>query len=899
MTTSLRGNIGRKRNDLLRLNCAGLQKVFLVMSEEKTENRIQFVRETCMNGALFGLIAGLALSIGIWGFDAYLLSEAHAGWAWLKFLIGTPFLLLLGCFAGWLTAWFDKGLAGAIIWLLTSLVVVWVASHVPFQGLSLVIGFLKPDFAGLNVYPFVENAQARMSFLYIVVGVLMALGGCFEMFFVEAATRASERSTRLFSLLACMVIFIPVGLAVDSLINANLRDALVGVNALIEFGLKAETTPVTIQEKRAMGLSSIAPFGELIHKPYRTYLGNYDPESLSETSMYIDFGGEWGTCFAIGDRPMFCQLSRDRYVQRFACLVASDFKAGCDVHAKPENLAQSKAVIAQLAGTPQKFGVLSQGGSAILLVEETSQGQQMQCTFREAGDVLLDGCRQTANKSFAPVQLIATPSGKPAPPTPAAAEGSSTPPQPSEFAPQAALIDPSQLNIPALKGVPLYAIAVKISDGERSFQGHERLRFTNNEGVELEALYLRLFPNGQGSYGNGSLSVTNIDLGGESAEGELSVSDTVLKIPLPVKLEAGQTVELELDFSGVVPLDFGGEATPAGYGIYNYGNGVLALSGWYPLLAVYDEQGWHLDAPSVIGDSVYSDIAFYSVDVALPRDLVLAATGVQTGSQVVDGTTRYHYESGPARDFFMIASPNFQTVSQPVGQTMVNAYYLPDQEQAGRAAVEVAAGALKVYNDKFGAYPYKELNIVESPLRNALGVEYPGIVMIGDSLYKAPESPDFEVAVAHEVAHQWWYNVVGNDVFEEPWLDEALATYSSSLFYEVDRGPDYVQGLQSFWQGRYDKVVKELGDDVVTGDLKHFESLNKPSVYGAIVYSKGALFFKALRQEIGDKAFFQALQNYYRSRYFLIGHADDLLAAFKGAAGKELDGFYQKWLYSK
>ncbi len=123
----------------------------------------------------------------------------------------------------------------------------------------------------------------------------------------------------------------------------------------------------------------------------------------------------------------------------------------------------------------------------------------------------------------------------------------------------------------------------------------------------------------------------------------------------------------------------------------------------------------------------------------------------------------------------------------------------------GVAAVEVAAGALEVYNQQFGAYPYKELDVVEGPMRNALGVEYPGIVMIGASLYNAPEKPEFEVTVAHEVAHQWWYNVVGNNVFDEPWLDEALTTYSSSLFYEFDRGPGYVQGLQAYWQERYDK----------------------------------------------------------------------------------------------
>lgn len=868
------------------------------MKAEVLEFRQDLQREKRINGILFGLVAGLALSIGLWGLDAFMLSQAHAGWSWLKFLIGTPFVMLAGAVAGWLTARFDNGLIGAIIWLLTSLGVVWYASHVPFQGLSLLIGYLKPDFAGLDIYPFVESARARMSFLYIVVGVLVAIGGGFEMFFVEAATRASGWFARLFSLATCAVIFIPAGLAVDNLINASLRDALVGVNDVIQFGLKAEVRPVSIQEKRAMGLSSIAPFGALIHKPYHVYLGNYDPESLSESTVYIDFDGEWGTCFAVGNRTIFCQLSRDRYVKKFACLVATDFKADCDVHATPEQLAESRAKIAQLSSAPTTFGVLSQGGSAILLVAETDQKQQVQCVFREDGEVHLDSCRQTADKPFLPIQLVTTESGKSATPTPAATESNPQTPQPSEITPQAALIDPSQLSQPALKGVPQYTISLNIQDGLQTFQGHERLKYTNNEGVEQEALYLRLFPNGKGSYGDGSLSVTKMSVADSPVEGELSVSDTVLKIPLPAKLEPGQAVELEFDFNGVVPRDFGG-ASPSGYGIYNYSDGVLALSGWYPILAVYDEQGWNLDAPSVIGDSVYSDIAFYSVDISLPRRVVLAATGVQTSSQEIDGDTRHHYESGPARDFFLIASPDFQVASQPTGSTVVNAYYLPDQDEAGRAAAEVAAGALEVYNQQFGAYPYKELDVVESPMRNALGVEYPGIVMIGASLYQAPEKPDFEVTVAHEVAHQWWYNVVGNDVFDEPWLDEALATYSSGVFYELSRGTAYAQGLESYWQERYNRLLSESGDDVVTENLRYFESLNKPSVYGGIVYTKGALFFKALREEIGDKAFFQALQDYYHSRFFLIAHSDDLLAAFEKATGGELDGFFQKWLYSK
>jgi|GEM_PF-272460 len=866
------------------------------MNEENLSIRNKLYREKRANGILFGLVAGLALSIGMWGLDAYLLSQAHVGWAWLKLLIGAPFLLLVSAIAGWLTARFDSGLIGAIIWLLASLVMVWFASHVPFQGLSLLIGCLKPDLAGLDIYPFVESARARMSFLYIVVGVLMAIGGGFEMFFVEAATRASSWSSRLLNLLICMLIFIPVGLTVDNLINASLRAPLVSLNDLIQFGLQAEVTPVSIQEKRAMGLSSIASFGSRIHQSYSLYLGTYDPQSFSDSSIYVDFNGEWGVCFAYGDRIMFCQLSKDRYIQRFACLAASEFTSGCEVRATEEIKDQVRKLAAQLAGEPAKFGVLSQAGSAVLLVEETSQGEQFQCVFRETGDVVLDSCRLTTNRVFYPIQLVKIEDGRVVTPTPVAPASL---PQLvlDDFSPQVVLIDPGQLNLPVLKSAPRYAITVEIKPNEYSFKGREVVKFTNNEQVDLNALYFRLFPNGKGSYGDGALTVTGLSVAGKPAEGEFSVNDTVLKIPLPTNLQPGQSMEVGLDFKGAIPQETG-DASTAGYGIYSFRDGVLALSGWYPLLAVYDAQGWNLDAPSVIGDSVYSDIGFYSVDIVLPGDMILAATGVQTGSQIINGTTRYHYDSGPARDFTLLASSGFKVVSQPVGQTVVNAYYLSGQDEAGRIALDVAAGSLEIYNEKFGSYPYKELDVVESPLRYALGVEYPGIIMIGAALYDAPEKPDFEVTLAHEVAHQWWYNVVGNDVFDEPWLDEALATYSSSLFYEFERGPAYVQGLQSYWQERYDKALRETGDDLVTADLKHFESLSKASVYGAIVYTKGALFFKALRQEIGDQAFFQALSDYYQSHLFQIGQASDLLEAFQQASGKELDGLYQKWLYS-
>ena len=396
--------------------------------------------------------------------------------------------------------------------------------------------------------------------------------------------------------------------------------------------------------------------------------------------------------------------------------------------------------------------------------------------------------------------------------------------------------------------------------------------------------------------GTARSNVAQTRVGGSAVNTEQSIENTILKVPLPTTLNPDGKILVQFEFEGIIPRDFGGGATPAGYGIYNYSDGVLALSGWYPILAVYDDQGWNLDPPSPLGDSVYSQIGIYQVDVSLPADMTAAATGVEVDRTEAEGRVQVQFEGGPVRDFFLVFSRRLDVVSQEIDGVQVNSYFLPGRDSAGNQALSVAVESLKIFNDQFGRYPYRELDVVAAPMRNALGVEFPGIVLIGASLYDEPSKPEFSVSIAHEVAHQWWYSVVGNDVFDDPWMDEALTTYSSSLYYEFTLGSDYAEGLKGYWQDRYDRLLSEGGDDLITADLAHFESLNRPAVYGAVVYTKGALFFQALRDEIGDQAFFQALKDYYRMEFFQIAQPDDLLKAFEKAAGRSLDTIYQEWL---
>lgn len=468
----------------------------------------------------------------------------------------------------------------------------------------------------------------------------------------------------------------------------------------------------------------------------------------------------------------------------------------------------------------------------------------------------------------------------------------------TDQAESAAVLPAFQADGAALGDIPQYDLSIDIDFNHAKFTGESRVTYTNLEAEVLDSLFFRLYPNGGKSYGNGNLQVEDVEVNGEHVEINLSLDDTVLEVALSEPLDPGDTVQVDMNFSGSVPEDFDGQETPAGYGIYNLSADVLALSGWYPQLAVYDDEGWNLDSVSAIGDSVYSDTAFYSVDVSLDDGITLAATGVEVDRKAQNSQTVYQYISGPVRDFFMVMSPDFMAASKMVDGTMVNSYYLPGHEQAGEIGLQVAGDSLAVFNQRFGAYPYTELDLIEAPMRNALGVEYPGIMLAVTSLYDDPTQPSFSVTVAHEVAHQWWYSLVGNDVLDEPWLDEALATYSSGVYMQDVLGQPAYEGITAYWDDRYAAVVADNLDDLVTEDLKYFEGSPEQKPYSTIVYSKGALALKAIREEIGDKAFFEALQNYYQANKYLIAVSDDLLASFEKSAGSSLDRLYEQWLYT-
>ena len=118
------------------------------------------------------------------------------------------------------------------------------------------------------------------------------------------------------------------------------------------------------------------------------------------------------------------------------------------------------------------------------------------------------------------------------------------------------------------------------------------------------------------------------------------------------------------------------------------------------------------------------------------------------------------------------------------------------------------------------------------------------------------------------------------------------------VYFQDVIGQEAYEGITAYWEDRYTAVVTDGLDDLVTEDLRYFESSPEHKPYGTIVYSKGALAIKAIREEIGDQAFFEALQHYYLGNKYLIAESDDLLDNFESSAGVSLDSLYEQWLFT-
>lgn len=453
------------------------------------------------------------------------------------------------------------------------------------------------------------------------------------------------------------------------------------------------------------------------------------------------------------------------------------------------------------------------------------------------------------------------------------------------------LIASAQDGLNLLPHASVYSMTLSIVPEEGLVLGQQVIRYTNNEDKPLDKIYFHLFPNLLG----GSIEIWNLKMNGQVVdwlyEGEM---DNVMQIPLPDPLAAGEQAVITMEFVTAVPQDTG-----RNYGVFAQVDDVMALAHFYPLLAVYDEEGWHTDPPVEFGDPTFTDAGFYYVTLSAPSDQVVAGSGSVVGQADNGRKQSQTIVAGPARDFYLALSPNYVVETLTVGETTINSYAPAAYAAGAKQAAEVAANALKVFNQRLVPYPYTELDIVATPTL-ALGIEYPGIIAITQREYdpdnplsnSIPNSVFLETTVAHEMGHQWFYNIVGNDQLEEPWLDEALAQYVTGLYYLDIYGRAAAESYQESWSDRLDTANN--ANTPIGLPVSTYEG----AAYSAIVYGRGPLFVQALASEMGQATFDTFLQDYVVQNQWEIATTQSFQSLAEAHCQCDLNALFNEWVYA-
>jgi aminopeptidase N len=206
--------------------------------------------------------------------------------------------------------------------------------------------------------------------------------------------------------------------------------------------------------------------------------------------------------------------------------------------------------------------------------------------------------------------------------------------------------------------------------------------------------------------------------------------------------------------------------------------------------------------------------------------------------------------------------------------------------------------SIALFSKLITPYPYSEIDFMPVDMKGAAGCEFPGLIYVGQSYYPGFEQTGSDVSleftVAHEVVHQWFYGLIGNDQYVHAFIDEGITNYLSADIYfehEYDSGTaDAI--MQRYIQAPYDDALDSGVDPVVDTPTDSFDTGYD---YQIAAYQKAPLGFRAIHDEIGNDAFLRGLQMYAANWTFRVATPDDMLAAFEAASGEDLDALWNHW----
>ncbi|MES4891088.1 M1 family aminopeptidase [Streptomyces sp. NPDC096012] len=404
---------------------------------------------------------------------------------------------------------------------------------------------------------------------------------------------------------------------------------------------------------------------------------------------------------------------------------------------------------------------------------------------------------------------------------------------------------------------PSYTVSLASDTSGTAWTGHESVTFTNASAAPLGEVYLRLWDNYHGSCDAMPIKVGNVTGG---TAGALSVACTALRIDLPSPLAQGRSATVGFDL---------GITVPSGADRFGHDGAFSFIGNALPVLAVRDGAGWHLDPYTNNGESFYSLAADFKVTLDHPSGLLVPATGTSTDTPGSSGRTVTTATAAKVRDFAWAAGPFTKISGTSAAGVPVNVYSVSGiSSSSAQSMLSTARSAVDAHAARFGAYPYGELDAVIDNNYWFGGMEYPGFVLDLVST----------TALTHEIGHQWWYGIVGDDEYNSPWLDEAFTDYATDL----------AQGKTG--SGCWSSVSWASGAEKITNSMAYWDAHS--SRYSTVVYGYGKCALHDLRRLIGDTAMSKLLKDYATAHWYGVSTTAEFKAAAQAATSTDLTSFW-------
>ena len=450
----------------------------------------------------------------------------------------------------------------------------------------------------------------------------------------------------------------------------------------------------------------------------------------------------------------------------------------------------------------------------------------------------------------------------------------SSPPQtaPSATAAPAAatLVIPTPIPLPTVTSSPIvptprpqYTFFVTLDYRHKKLAVDETIVYPNTTGETLHDLVLAVMPNiWEAVFKLNKLTVDGAVYQNDELDGQR------LTLVLAQPLAPGQTIQLGLNYNLTLPqIDPNLNTTKIQPQFFGYTDRQMNLVNWYPFIVPRVANQWVLHDPWYFGEHLVYGVADFEVNIKNAEEGIVPTIAASGAPEPNGEWARYKLEDG--RTFAFSASTEFKRSLTNAGNVFIYSYYFPLNEAAGKAAADAAADAIQVFTQRFGPYPHPTLTIVMSDFND--GAEFSAFFFLANNFYRTYDSTRANYLTfisAHETAHQWWFEQVANDQYLEPWLDEAMATYSEHIFYE-DTDAAFVQW---WWEHRVEAYTPHGFVDTPL-DTKFEKDMYRQ--YVNAVYLRGALFLEGLRTRIGDEAFFAFLQDYLAQERGKIATTDD------------------------